>query len=280
MQHETLFDRYIGIDYSGRETSITKLPQLAVYSASGDQLPKLVRPKNLPGDNWSRKEIAERLVEELPPGCKRTLVGIDHAYSFPWMYFQHDGKYVGPNWEDFLVDFLHYWPTCKDSAKVRVVLKETGKERSGSANWKRRTEELARATGGVFNFKVPLVSHSTHAGIPWLLYIRRKLGERVHFWPFDGLDNWEGKSVIAEVYPALWNRQFSQCQRTDHQHDAYSVARWLSEADHFGFLERYLKPTLNHREKEYAAREGCILGIPGCGRDAPPGPVPRDVPNR
>lgn len=280
MQRETLFDRYIGIDYSGQETPITKLRELAVYFACGDQLPKEVRPKDHPGDNWSRKGIAERLVEELRPDCKRTLVGIDHGFSFPWMYFQNDGKNVGPSWEDFLVDFVHYWPTCKDTAKVSVIRNGTGRERSGSANWKRRTEELARATGKVFNFKVPLVSHSTHAGIPWLFYIRRKLGSRVHFWPFDGLDGWEGKSVIAEVYPALWNRQFSEEHRTDHQHDAYSVARWLSEADHCGLLRRYLKPTLNHREEEYAAREGWILGIPGSGRRAPRGPVPRDVPNQ
>jgi hypothetical protein len=32
------------------------------------------------------------------------------------------------------------------------------------------------------------VAKSTHTGIPWLRFIRERLGSRVHFWPFDG---WE-----------------------------------------------------------------------------------------
>jgi hypothetical protein len=32
------------------------------------------------------------------------------------------------------------------------------------------------------------VAKSTHAGIPWLRFIRQRLGARVHFWPFDGWD--------------------------------------------------------------------------------------------
>lgn len=83
MQPETLFDRYIGIDYSGACTPITELPGLTVYSACSGKLPKRLCPKDNPGDKWSRKGIAERLVEELGAGCKRTLVGIDHAFSFP-----------------------------------------------------------------------------------------------------------------------------------------------------------------------------------------------------
>jgi hypothetical protein len=50
------------------------------------------------------------------------------------------------------------------------------------------------------------VAKSTHAGIPWLRFIRQHLGSRVHFWPFDGWDVPAGRSVIAEVYPALWSR--------------------------------------------------------------------------
>jgi hypothetical protein len=30
------------------------------------------------------------------------------------------------------------------------------------------------------------VAKSTHAGLPWLPHPRLKLGERLHFWPFDG----------------------------------------------------------------------------------------------
>jgi hypothetical protein len=41
----------------------------------------------------------------------------------------------------------------------------------------------------VFHFDVQgSVAKSTHAGIPWLRFIRRRLGARVHFWHFDGWD--------------------------------------------------------------------------------------------
>jgi hypothetical protein len=41
----------------------------------------------------------------------------------------------------------------------------------------------------VFYFDVQgSVAKSTHAGIQWLRFIRQRLGDRVHFWPFDGWD--------------------------------------------------------------------------------------------
>ena len=37
------------------------------------------------------------------------------------------------------------------------------------------------------SFHVPgSVAKSTHAGLPWLRYLRQQMGTRVHFWPFDG----------------------------------------------------------------------------------------------
>ena len=47
------------------------------------------------------------------------------------------------------------------------------------------------------------VAKSTHAGIPWLRFIRQRLRDRVHFWPFDGWDIPAGRSAVVEVYPSL-----------------------------------------------------------------------------
>ena len=61
--------------------------------------------------------------------------------------------------------------------------------RQGNARWRRLTEERAGGAKSVFHFDVQgSVAKSTHAGIPWLRFIRRQLGARVHFWPFDGWD--------------------------------------------------------------------------------------------
>lgn len=52
----------------------------------------------------------------------------------------------------------------------------------------------------MFQFDVQgQVANSTHAGIPWLRYIREQCRERVHFWPFDGWEIPAGHSVLAEV---------------------------------------------------------------------------------
>jgi hypothetical protein len=76
----------------------------------------------------------------------------------------------------------------------------------------------------VFHFDVQgSVAKSTHSGIPWLRFIRR-LGTRVHFWPFDGWDIPAGRSTIAEVYPSLWRRGFAPEGRTPDQHDAFCIA--------------------------------------------------------
>jgi hypothetical protein len=116
----------------------------------------------------------------------------------------------------------------------------------------------------VFHFDViGSVAKSTHAGIPWLRAIRRRLGARVHFWPFDGWEIPAGRSAIAEVYPALWSRDFASEDRTRDQHDAFSIAAWLSRADRDGSLAAFLKPDLTPHEKSMAQVEGWILGVPG-----------------
>ena len=133
--------------------------------------------------------------------------------------------------------------------------------RMGDARWRRLAEVRAGATKGVFRFDVQgSVAKSTHAGIPWLRFIRQRLGPRVHFWPFDGWDIPAGRSAIAEVYPAL-ERFFARKERTGDQHDAYSVAAWLSRADRNGELSAFLKPTLTPAERAVAQAEGWILGV-------------------
>jgi hypothetical protein len=134
--------------------------------------------------------------------------------------------------------------------------------RMGNSRWRRLTKEHAGAKS-VFHFDVPgSVAKSTHAGIPWLRFIRNRIGERVHFWPFDGWDIPVGRSAIAEVYPALWNRSFARDDLTTDQHDAYSIAAWLSRVDQDGTLAAFLKPNLTPPERTVAQVEGWILGVP------------------
>jgi hypothetical protein len=80
-------------------------------------------------------------------------------------------------------------------------------------------------------------------------------------WPFDGWDIPEGRSVVAEVYPALWSRSFAREGRTSDQHDAYSIAAWLYRADRDGRLGAFLNPSLTASVRTMAQVEGWILGV-------------------
>ena len=256
------FARYIGIDYSGAETPNSSLKGLRVYIAESGHSPVEVQPPPSPRKYWTRKEIAEwlvgRLAEQIP-----TLVGIDHGFSFPLRYFEiHRLK---PDWPAFLDDFQHHWPTDENIYVdfVRDGIAGKGEARKGNSRWRRLTEERAGAKS-VFHFDVQgSVAKSTHSGIPWLRFIRHHVGKHVHFWPFDGWNIPSGRSAIAEVYPALCNGSFAREGRTSDQHDAYSIAAWLSRADRDGSLAAFLKPNLTPPERTVAQVEGWILGVPG-----------------
>ena len=256
------FDRTIGIDYSGAKTPTSSLKGLRVYQAEGDALPVEVLPPPSPRKYWTRRGIAEWLVERLDEDVP-TLVGIDHGFSFPLRYFEAHG--LLPQWPRFLDDFQRHWPTDEDHTFVDFVrdgIRGNGVARMGNARWRRLTEERAGGAKSVFHFDVQgSVAKSTHAGIPWLRFIRQRLGPRVHFWPFDGWEISAGRSAIAEVYPALWSRGFANEGRTGDQHDAFSIAAWLSNADRVGSLAAFLKPDLSPPECTLAEVEGWILGV-------------------
>lgn len=263
------FDRYIGIDYSGAKHSDASLPGLRVYCSESDEEPREVLPPPSKKKYWSRRGLAEwlkaRLAERTP-----TIVGIDHAFSFPEQYFQRHG--LEESWDRFLDDFHEHWPTDELGLTVddiRFGRAGAGSLRGGESKWKRLTEKLAGGAKSVFHFDVKgQVAKSTHAGLPWLRHLRRDVLDQVHFWPFDGWNVSSGRSAVVEVYPALWSRGFAREERNGDQHDAFSVAAWLSMSDRDGSLAPYLGPNpwgfLSSREEAHAGmKEGWILGVSG-----------------
>jgi len=256
------FDRYIGIDYSGAKTPTSSLSGLRVYAADRTSPPTEVLPQPSPRKYWTREGIAEWLRDELNKTAP-VLVGIDHAFSFPLAYFE---KHRLPHdWPAFLDDFQHHWPT-DDDIYVRFVRDGAcgnSSRRRGDPSWLRLTELWTASAKSVFRFKVPgEVATSTHAGLPWLRYLRTHCRERVHFWPSDGWEIPAARSVVAEVYPSLWTRRFPKDEgRNDDQHAAYATAGWLQRADTNGSLPRFFNPALESEERIIAQVEGWILGV-------------------
>ena len=256
------FSRYIGIDYSGADMPEASLKGLRVYCASGESAANEEPPPPGPRKYWSRRGVAHwlaaRLAEDVP-----TLVGIDHGFSFPLRYFEM--HQLAPDWPNFLEDFQLHWPTDVEHTSVEFVRDGragNGAARAGNARWRRLTEQRAGSAKSVFHFDVQgSVAKSTHAGIPWLLYLRRQLGNRLHVWPFDGWSVPAGQSAVAEIYPSLWKHAFPVDNRTPDQHDAFTVASWLRDADRSGRLAPLLQPILTPAERTVAGVEGWILGV-------------------
>ena len=127
------FEHYVGIDYSGAETPTASLKGLRVYVATRRSPPVEVYPPASPRKYWTRRGIAEWLVELLAKD-QLALVGIDHAFSFPLRYFEI--YHLLPDWQTFLDDFQRHWPTDDDNTYVNFVrdgLKGNGAARSGNS---------------------------------------------------------------------------------------------------------------------------------------------------
>ena len=263
MTSSSQFELYVGIDYSGAKTPTSRLAGIQVYSANSTGNPKMAcSPTSTPKKrrHWCRREVADWLVDLVRSGTV-FVAGIDHGFSFPLSYFH---EFELSSWHEYLDDFCLYWPTAGDETTVDSIRKQyTGPPtRQGSPKELRLTEKWTSSAKSVFLFDVQgSVAKSTHAGLPWLKHIRDETNGRVHFWPFDGWQVPAGKCVLAEVYPSLFRRRYPLTERTTDEQDAYSISRWLAEADQRNVLRNYFEPSLTEKERQVADLEGWILGV-------------------
>jgi hypothetical protein len=133
--------------------------------------------------------------------------------------------------------------------------------RTGSPRWWSLTEVRAGAAKSVSvsTDRVGGEVHQCRSAV--VAPSSTRSGSRIHFWL---LDRWHippGRSVLAEVYPALWNRGFAREGRDAHQHDAYSISAWMRHADDTGSLSGFFDPDLEEDERKTAEIEGWILGV-------------------
>jgi len=253
-----MFENYIGIDYSGAGTPIKRNKALQVFMATGDGNSDKIRTDAGSNWNWNRKEIAHWCLDQLKNNDP-IIIGIDHAYSFPHSYMARNEI---SSWDHFLEDFYTHWPTDKDNTTVESLRKNN--ERTGKPDEFRLTENWTTNAKSVFRFDIQgAVAKATHAGIPWLRFLRNHtdLSGKFHIWPFDGFTIPRRISVVAEVYPAIFRRRFPKTYKSGDEHDAYSIARWLQEMDSRGVLYQYFNPPLGKKERDQSKLEGWILGV-------------------
>lgn len=216
--------------------------------------PAEVKPPSSPRKYWTRRGTVEWLTELLSED-QPTLVGIDHSFSFPLNYFRENHLLL--DWTAFLDDFQAHWPTDQYTIYVQFVrdgVCGNATARSGDRHWRRLTEVRTGAKS-VFHFDVQgSVAKSTHA-----ISASRSLAGSISCRSTAGTS--QGQSVVAEVYPALWNRSFPRDGRDAHQQDAYSIAAWMRRVDGDGSLSGFFDPHLTHDAQKTAEIEGWILGV-------------------
>lgn len=261
----TGFDRYIGMDYSGRGEPDQRTPGIQVVEMEAEGRYQRISPSGGQARtyNWSRKEAYEYLKSLLAEKNQRLAIGIDHNLSFPVSYFTMHGL---KNWDEFLQHFQALWDTKEQSVRA---CREHIPSYPNSTEL-RRTETFTSSAKSAWNFDqmTGAVSYSTHAGLPWIYELRKSFPDTLHVWPFDGWNPPTDKSVLAEVYPALLYQRykgsdgFPKDWPRDAQ-DALVIARWLRERDRNGTLDRYFQVnTLTEEEKQLASQyEGWILGV-------------------
>lgn len=257
----SLFDVYIGIDYSGRDKPDKPLASIQVCLSASKSGPHFVENPFGKTKNWSRTDLARWLDQTLEESAP-TVVGIDHAFSFPQSYFVEKRL---RSWDAFLRHFERTWATR--TKWVRDAMPNPKPYRNREL---RLTEKWTSSAKSVFQLDgIGAVGKSTHAGLPWLLDLRKKFQGRVHFWPFDGLFGWEGKSVVAEVYPSIFRKRyrediqkkFKEVKLSTDMQDAAAVCWWLKDFDQRDLLSHYFDPPLTEKDQKCVIREGWILGI-------------------
>jgi len=203
------FSHFAAIDWSGAVGP--RQPGIAVaLCAHGRTGPALVRP----GHIWSRQEVLEWLLHEMPPD---TLVGLDLGLSFPF----HDRSAFFPHWRESPADGRALWALveriCADDPHLsagsfvdhadasRHFRRHGGREGDlfgGGRGRLRLTEHAQQAQGLNPCSNLNLVG-AAQVGKSSLTGMRllHRAQHHLPIWPFDA-DPGTG-SLIVEIYTSL-----------------------------------------------------------------------------
>ena len=205
-----VFDRFVGVDWSGAAGSGYSGVAVAECRAGGDAPVLVASPRR----RWRRADFADWVAAQADLR-ERVLVGIDCAFALPaamvhpilgeaysaaglWAYI--DG-FCGDAGDFYGGDFA-------ENAVVARSFWREGKRPEGFAELHRATEQACRAAG-LGSPESPLklvgarqVGKGGLAGMRVLHALKQRLGDRFAVWPFDPAD--KARVVCVELYPRLF----------------------------------------------------------------------------
>ena len=204
------FQHFAAIDWSGAAGERHAGIAVAICDA-GDDAPRIVRP----GHKWSRAEVADWILEQMPPN---TLVGLDISGSlasadqgayFPgWADSPRDARALWAMVEAMCADDLHLGAsTFVDYPEIaRHYRRHGGREGDlfgGGIGRLRVTERLGQIALGcrpTSNFNLVGASQVGKASLTGMRVLQR-LDGKIALWPFDPLP--EHGSVAVEIYTTI-----------------------------------------------------------------------------
>lgn len=211
------FHEFVAIDWSGALTPL-RTPSIAVALAPAGQ-----EPPHLSGKLWSRSMVADWIVSLAQRSNKRTLIGIDcnFGYSEQVGMLQFGADYTGFDlWaavEEANVSHENYyagefWSPLRHGRHFWV----SGKMPPGFLMPRRLTETFCGEAGLGWPespFKLigaKQVGKGGLAGMRMAYDLKRRLGDKIAFWPFDGQGAEasfnDARIVVTEIYPRLFLR--------------------------------------------------------------------------
>lgn len=260
------FRHFVAVDWSGAVGERHHGIAVALCQ-EGSGAPALVRP----GHRWSRQEVLDWLLDDLPSDC---LVGFDMGISLA----HADKGGFFPGWEDSPADARALWAqidqVCRDDPHLSVssfvdhpeasrhFRRHGGREgdRFGGGRGRFRVTELAQQAMGCkpySNFNLVGAAQVGKSSLSGMRLLHR-LDQRLPVWPIDPVPS--AGSVVVEIYTtiaamaagrsaakskmrsyadlnaALANLGSNAAAGTgtiaDHASDALLTAAWLRKAAH------------------------------------------------
>ena len=213
MRTAARFQHFCAIDWSGAVG--LQMPGIAVGICSlGRAAPLLVRP----GHIWSRAEVLEWLLHNLP---QDTLVGLDVSPAFP---FADAGSYF-PGWSESPANARALWALVDAISNVDPHFAASGfvdhpeasryfrrhgnrtGDRFGIGRGRLRVVEERQRAHGLSPYSCFNLVGAAQVGKSSLTAMRvlHRLDARIPVWPFDQLP--KTGSVIVEIYTSLAARE-------------------------------------------------------------------------
>lgn len=214
MNHKSLFNKFIAIDWSGSAARYSSGISVACYDVIKDNL-CLMKPSRQM--KWSRDDVSDWIIN-LCNSNDKIFIGIDANLGYEQTTAQ---KFIGEK-KDIFALWQKIDEVCRDTAnfyaeaiwhdkRYKDIYWVSGKTPNNIA-LKQRATEIACRESGYGNPESPFkligakqVGRGGLAAMRMAHHLHQTLGKKIAFWPFaTKTESLNAQIVMTEIYPRLF----------------------------------------------------------------------------